>query len=123
MVSFQVHLIWREADCAGFAEHIGRYDAFFRKLADEPYNLHILAFDQRGHGKTSVQPLTAASPEVKKWKEEGQTVKLEKNGKRRTGGWAKVMPDIEWFVKYTSAQAKSAGKKLFLWGFSMVSST
>lgn len=62
----------------------------------------------------------ATSPEVVKWKEAGQTVKLEKNGKRRTGGWAKALPDIEWFVKHASKPAKAAGKKLFLWGFSMV---
>jgi len=62
----------------------------------------------------------ATSPEVVKWKEAGQTVKLEKNGKRRTGGWAKALPDIEWFVQYASKPAKAAGKKLFLWGFSMV---
>jgi acylglycerol lipase len=64
--------------------------------------------------------LTAESPEVVAWKKEGKTVKLEKNGKRRSGGWAKVMPDIEWFVKRESALASSKGKKLFLHGFSMV---
>lgn len=106
---------------AGFAEHIGRYDAFFRKLAAEPYNLHILAFDQRGHGRTSIEPLTASSAEVVQWKEEGKTVKLERNGKRRTGGWAKALPDIEWFVRHLSKKAKAEEKKLFLWGFSMVS--
>ena len=67
-----------------------------------------------------MEPLTASSPEVTSWKEQGKSVKLEKNGKRRTGGWDKVMPDIEWFVKYRSSVARSEGKKLFLWGFSMV---
>lgn len=45
---------------------------------------------------------------------------LEKGGKRRTGGWAKALPDIEWFVKRQSEVAKARGKKLFLHGFSMV---
>ena len=103
----------------GFSEHITRYDHYFRKLAAEPYNLHILAFDQRGHGRTAHQSLDASSPEVKEWKAQGKTVKLEKNSKRRTGGWAKAMPDIEWFVKYLSEKAK--GAKIFLYGFSMVS--
>ncbi|KAK1924261.1 Alpha/Beta hydrolase protein [Papiliotrema laurentii] len=103
----------------GFAEHIGRYADFIARLAAEPYNLYVLAFDQRGHGKTSMMPLTASDPQVVKWKEEGKTVKLEKNGKRRTGGWARVMPDLEWFVQHLSKPAKEAGKKLFLWGFSM----
>ena len=67
-----------------------------------------------------MMPLTASDPQVDKWKEEGKTVKLEKNGKRRTGGWARVMPDLEWFVQHLSKPAKEAGKKLFLWGFSMV---
>lgn len=108
---------------SGFSEHIGRYDTFFHKLAAEPYNLHILAFDQRGFGKTSTSPyaLTSSSPEVKKWKEEGKKVNLQIWAKRKSGGWAKAMPDIEWFVKLASTQAKEAGKKLYLWGFSMVS--
>lgn len=66
-------------------------------------------------------PLTQTSPEVIAWKKEGKAVKLEKNGKRRTGGWARVMPDIEWFVKRESELARGKGKKLFLHGFSMVS--
>lgn len=65
-------------------------------------------------------PLTDDDAEVKQWKSEGKNVNLEKNGKRRTGGWARVMPDIEWFVLHASKRAKAAGKKLFLWGFSMV---
>ncbi|WVN89728.1 uncharacterized protein L203_104958 [Cryptococcus depauperatus CBS 7841] len=100
----------------GFAEHIERYSAFFARLAPLA-NLNILAFDQRGYGRTSQAPLTASSPEVKKWREEGQMVKLEKNGKRRTGGWGKVFSDIEWFLKKQSERAR--GKPLFLWGFSM----
>jgi len=47
-------------------------------------------------------------------------VKLEKNAKRVTGGWAKALPDIEWFVKRESEIAKAKGKKVFLSGFSMV---
>jgi acylglycerol lipase len=47
-------------------------------------------------------------------------VKLEKNAKRVTGGWAKALPDIEWFVKRESEVAKAKGKKVFLSGFSMV---
>jgi acylglycerol lipase len=43
-----------------------------------------------------------------------------KNAKRRTGGWARVMPDIEWFVRREHERAKQTGGKLFLWGFSMV---
>ena len=105
----------------GFAEHIARYDHFFTPLAAAPSSLHITAFDQRGHGRTAHAPLTASSEQVIKWKSEGKKVKLDKNGKRVTGGWAKVMPDIEWFVKRESATAEKEGKKLFLWGFSMVS--
>ncbi|KAK8864442.1 hypothetical protein IAR55_001691 [Kwoniella newhampshirensis] len=104
----------------GFAEHIARYDRFFTTLASPPSSLHITAFDQRGHGRTSQAPLTATSSEVVAWKKEGKTVKLEKNGKRRTGGWGKVFSDIEWFVKRESLKAKElGGKKLFLHGFSM----
>ncbi|WVF71485.1 hypothetical protein IAT40_006291 [Kwoniella sp. CBS 6097] len=103
----------------GFAEHIARYNAFFNLLASSPSSLHITAFDQRGHGRTSHTPLTASSEEVQKWKSEGKTVKLEKNGKRRTGGWAKALPDIEWFVRRESERARGMGKKLFLHGFSM----
>lgn len=89
-----------------------------RLLAAPPSSLHITAFDQRGHGKTSHEPLTADSPEIVQWKKEGKKVKLEKNAKRVTGGWAKALPDIEWFVKRESGLAK--GKKVFLSGFSMV---
>ncbi|WRT66413.1 uncharacterized protein IL334_003369 [Kwoniella shivajii] len=103
----------------GFAEHIARYDKFFSILSSSPYLFHITAFDQRGHGKTSHTPLTASSEQVQAWKQEGKSVKLEKNGKRRTGGWAKVMPDIEWFVKRESLVAKELGTRLFLHGFSM----
>lgn len=56
-----------------------------------------------------------------KWRDEGKKVQLEKDGKRRTGGWGKAIPDIEWFVKRASETARAAGKKLFLHGFSMVS--
>ncbi|WWD17260.1 hypothetical protein CI109_101698 [Kwoniella shandongensis] len=104
----------------GFAEHIARYDNFFQLLAAPPSSLHITAYDQRGHGRTSQAPLTATSPEVVAWKNEGKTVKLEKNGKRRTGGWGKVFGDMEWFVRRESERAKAlGGKKLFLHGFSM----
>jgi hypothetical protein len=57
---------------------------------------------------------------VIQWKKEGKKVKLEKNAKRVTGGWAKALPDIEWFVKRESEVAKAKGKKVFLSGFSMV---
>jgi len=68
-----------------------------------------------------MKPLTDEDEEVKQWRSEGKTVKLEKNGKRVTGGWPRIMPDIEWFVQHASKLAKAAGKKLFLWGFSMES--
>ncbi|WVR07084.1 hypothetical protein IAU60_004123 [Kwoniella sp. DSM 27419] len=103
----------------GFAEHIARYDAFFRRLAAPPSSLHITAFDQRGHGRTAFTALTGDSPEVSKWKAEGKSVNLVKHGKRRTGGWAKALPDIEWFVRRESVKANEMGKKLFLHGFSM----
>lgn len=93
---------------------------FFNYLASFA-NLHITAYDQRGHGRTSQAPLTSSSPEVKKWKAEGKPVKVEKNGKRRTGGWGKVFGDMEWFLKGENARA--GGKPLFLWGFSMVGYT
>ncbi|WVO20491.1 uncharacterized protein IAS62_001788 [Cryptococcus decagattii] len=100
----------------GFSEHIARYDVFFNYLASFA-NLHITAYDQRGHGRTSQAPLTSSSAEVKKWKAEGKTVRVEKNGKRRTGGWGKVFGDMEWFLKGENVRA--GGKPLFLWGFSM----
>lgn len=103
----------------GFSEHIARYDHFMRKLASPPHNIDVFAFDQRGHGRTSLECLTADSPEVKQWQAEGKKVKLEVNAKRLTGGWGKQMPDIEFWVKYRSQLAQSKGKKLFLWGFSM----
>lgn len=106
----------------GFAEHIGRYDQFFTDLV-AACPVHITAFDQRGHGKTAHEPhaLTAESEQVKAWKKEGKRVNLAgKSAKRVTGGWAKVMPDIEWFVQRESHRAQAKGKKLFLWGFSMV---
>lgn len=89
-------------------------------MASPPSSLHITAFDQRGHGRTSQEPLTASSDQVKAWRAEGKQVALEKGAKRRTGGWAKALPDIEWFVKRQSQVAKAKGKKLFLHGFSMV---
>lgn len=110
-----------QADKIGFAEHIGRYDAFFPLLAAEPYSLHVTAYDQRGHGRTAYQPLTSDSQEVVAWKAEGRDVKVIKNGKRRTGGWGQVFHDMEFFVKRESKRAEEAGKKLFLWGHSMVS--
>jgi acylglycerol lipase len=91
-----------------------------RYLAAPPSSLHITAFDQRGHGRTGHEPLTAESEEVIAWKKAGKKVKLETGSKRRTGGWAKAIPDIEWFVKRESEVAKAKGKKLFLSGFSMV---
>jgi acylglycerol lipase len=56
-----------------------------------------------------------------RWRAEGKNVALVVDGKRRTGGWAKVMPDAEWFVRRESERAKKTGKGLWLWGFSMVS--
>lgn len=106
---------------SGFSEHITRYHTFFRRLAAAPSSLHILAFDQRGHGRTSHDPLTADAPEVQQWRAEGKQVKLEKNARRQTGGWPKAMLDIEWFVQRESERASGKGKKLFLHGFSMVS--
>jgi len=46
---------------------------------------------------------------------------VQKNMRGRNGGWAKAMPDIEFFVKQESERATAAGKKLFLYGHSMVS--
>ncbi|KLT40943.1 alpha/beta-hydrolase [Cutaneotrichosporon oleaginosum] len=103
----------------GFAEHIGRYDAYFRLLAAAPHNLHITAFDSRGHGKTSQQPLAADAPEIKKWRDEGLTVVPEKGQKHRTGGWARQLPDFEFMVKREAKRAQAAGRKLFLYGHSM----
>ncbi|WVQ86065.1 hypothetical protein IAT38_008233 [Cryptococcus sp. DSM 104549] len=103
----------------GFAEHIARYNTFFTTLASPPSSLHITAFDQRGHGRTAFAPLTDASPEVVAWKKEGKRVKIEKNGKRRTGGWGKVFWDMEFFVRREGERARREGGKLFLWGFSM----
>lgn len=113
--------MWVALRQTGFAEHITRYHAFLQRLAAPPSSIHVTAFDQRGHGRTSQAPLTESSEQVIAWKNEGKTVKLEKNAKRKTGGWARVMPDIEWFVRRESELAKSKGKKLFLHGFSMVS--
>jgi pimeloyl-ACP methyl ester carboxylesterase len=104
----------------GFAEHIGRYDAFFRLLAGAPHNLHVTAFDSRGHGRTSQQPLPADAPEVKQWREEGRTVVPEKGQKHRTGGWGRQIPDYEFMVKREAARAHAVGRKLFLYGHSMV---
>lgn len=104
----------------GFAEHIGRYDSFFRLLSAAPHRLHITAYDSRGHGKTSQTPLAADAPEVKKWKDEAKQFVLEKNQKHRTGGWGRQLPDLEFLVKRESERAKAAGKKLFLYGHSMV---
>ncbi|ORY21097.1 Alpha/Beta hydrolase protein [Naematelia encephala] len=105
----------------GFSEHIARYDSLFRRLASAPYYLHITAFDQRGHGRTSHAPLSAESPEVKEWKAQGKAVTIGKSTKRKTGGWAKVLPDIEWFVirEQEYIKQQGGGGKLFLWGFSM----
>jgi len=102
----------------GHAEHISRYDHFFRLLAAPPSSIHITAFDQRGFGRTAGDTLSPDSADVKRWKAEGKAVRIDKNGKRKTGGWVKVMPDIEWFVKREKERAGS--KKLFLHGFSMV---
>ncbi|BEJ00374.1 hypothetical protein CcaverHIS631_0502310 [Cutaneotrichosporon cavernicola] len=103
----------------GFAEHIGRYDAFFRLLAAAPHNLHITAFDARGHGKTSQVPLAGDAPEVKAWRAEGLTVVPEKGQKHRTGGWARQLPDYEFMVKREAERAQAVGRKLFLYGHSM----
>lgn len=105
----------------GMAEHIRRYDHFFRKLAAAPHNLHVFAYDQRGHGKTSYDPITETAHEVAQWKADGQPYKLEKNAKRKTGGWAKALPEMEFFVKRESNRAKKTNGKLFLYGHSMVS--
>lgn len=104
----------------GFAEHIQRYDDYFRRLA--AHDIHILAFDQRGAGRTSQAPLSAKSSEVEAWKKEGKTVYVQKAQKGvRSGGWLKALPDIEFFVKRESERAQ--GKPLFLYGHSMVSSS
>ncbi len=99
------------------------YHDFFNRLAAPPSSLHITAFDQRGHGRTAYATLTDQSPEARSWKEKGKTVsfKPNANGKRITGGWPAVLPDMEWFVRSESERARSNGKKLFLQGFSMVS--
>ncbi|GMK55933.1 hypothetical protein CspeluHIS016_0209890 [Cutaneotrichosporon spelunceum] len=103
----------------GFAEHIGRYDAFFRLLAAAPRNLHITAFDSRGHGKTSQAPLVADAPEIKAWRADGLTVVPEKGQKHRTGGWGRQLPDYEFMIKREAARAHAVGRKLFLYGHSM----
>lgn len=100
----------------GFAEHVQRYDAYFRRLA--AHNIHILAFDQRGHGRTAHKQLANDDPQVLKWTQEGHKVHIDRSQKHRTGGWAKAIPDIEFFVKHESQRAE--GKKLFLYGHSMV---
>jgi acylglycerol lipase len=104
----------------GFAEHIHRYDAYFRLLAAPPYALHITALDKRGHGRTSQQPLDDKAPQVVAWRKEGKTVHIQKGQRGRNGGWAKAMPDIEFFVRRESERAVAAGKKVFLYGHSMV---
>jgi acylglycerol lipase len=58
---------------------------------------------------------------VQAWKQEGKTVKVVRNGKRKTGGWAQMLPDMEFFAKRESERAVKDGRKLFLWGHSMVS--
>ncbi|KAL1411512.1 hypothetical protein Q8F55_002473 [Vanrija albida] len=103
----------------GMAEHIARYDHFFRKLAAAPHNLHVFAYDQRGHGKTSYDPVTETAHDVAQWKADGQPYKLEKNAKRKTGGWAKALPEMEFFVKRESNRAHKTNGKLFLYGHSM----
>lgn len=102
----------------GFAEHVQRYDAYFRRLA--AHNIHILAFDQRGHGLTAHKPLADNDPVIVNWTKEGKKVLIDRNQKHRTGGWVKAIPDIEFFVKQESERASAKGKKLFLHGHSMV---
>ncbi|RSH87302.1 hypothetical protein EHS25_003211 [Saitozyma podzolica] len=92
----------------GFSEHAARYDHFFRHLAAAPSSLHIFAFDQRGYGRTGHEPSDRTLP---------RTVKHEKSPKRKSGGWAKALPDAEFFVRREHDRAK--GKKVFLWGHSM----
>lgn len=41
-------------------------------------------------------------------------------GKRRTGGWKRIIPDIEFMVRREGERAGRAGRGLWLWGFSMV---
>lgn len=104
----------------GFAEHIQRYDAYFRLLAAPPHNIHVFAYDKRGHGRTSIKPLEAGASEAAAWKAEGKDVKLEgKNARGKNGGWAKALPDMAYFVKQEHERAN--GKPLFLYGHSMVS--
>ena len=63
----------------------------------------------------------ASSDEVIAWQAEGKKVHPITHGARRTGGWPQVFVDMEFFVKRESERARAAGKKLFLWGHSMVS--
>lgn len=101
----------------GCADHVHRFNDYFPLLA--AHNIHIMAFDQRGHGMTAHHPPKKNDPIVVNWKKEGKRVHLDCHQKHRTGGWAKAIPDLEFFVKRESQRAK--GKKLFLYGHSMVS--
>lgn len=56
-------ILWEKEDvlkkaviiiCHGMAEHINRYDDFANFLSDDGYI--VIGYDQRGHGKTVIQP-------------------------------------------------------------------
>lgn len=89
-------------------------------VAAPPFNIHVFAFDKRGHGRTSRKPLDDQSPHVLAWRKEGKTVNIQKGMKGRNGGWAKAFPDMEFFIQREHERSAATGKKLYLWGHSQV---
>jgi acylglycerol lipase len=99
---------------------VHRYHSFFRLLAASPSSIHVTAYDQRGFGRTSTFPLTDTDPRFTALKETEEPIKLETHRDRKSGGWANAIPDMEWFIRRQSELATACGKKLFLYGYSMV---
>ncbi|EEB07458.1 serine hydrolase [Schizosaccharomyces japonicus yFS275] len=75
----------------GFGERIEAYPEFFERL--NKFGIEAWGYDQRGFGKS---------------------MKSEKE-RARTGGWAKLFPDLDYQVE----RASQVGLPLFLWGHSM----
>jgi acylglycerol lipase len=104
----------------GYIEHVDRYVPFFNTLSSSPHNIHVVAYDQRGFGRTSraATPTDHVPDEVlAAWKKEGKTVKSARGNKKTS--WAEQMEDAEFFVKRCLNEGK--GSKVFLMGQSMVS--
>lgn len=80
----------------GFSEYIERYDHVFSHFAER--GIKTMAWDQRGFGRSA----------------------MKKSDWGKTGGTAKALEDMDYFVKKIKDEAQEENLPVFMFGHSMV---